>query len=95
MMIEVIGLAASSAAFGFFSAVTLLRRRAQAQRDERAQVIAMGEGMGIEYVPGEDFDEYRADVVRERDRRARERSERWLSEEREAWRRRDAKGRFV
>jgi hypothetical protein len=95
MMIEFIGATASAGMFGFFSAVVLLRRRARAQQDERAQVIAMGEGMGIEYVPGEDFDEYRAEVVRERDRRSRAASAKFLAEERESGRRRDAKGRFL
>lgn len=94
-MIEIIGVAAGAAGVGFFSALVAMRGRAKAQRDERSQVIAMGEGMGIEYVPGEDFDEYRKDVVRERDRRARLRSQHWLDEEREAGRRRDAKGRFI
>jgi hypothetical protein len=46
------------------------RRRAQEERDEKAQLIAMGDALGIEYVPGEDTFNYRLKVVIERDRRA-------------------------
>ena len=47
-----------------------LKRRRKARADEEAQLIAMGEGMSIEYVPGEDIDKYRWKVIGERDRRA-------------------------
>lgn len=94
-MIEVIAVALGAAGLVGAPAAVAVVRRLRSARDERAQVIAMGEGMGIEYVPGEDFDGYRADVVRERDRRARVASEKWHAEEREAGRRRDAKGRFL
>lgn len=47
-----------------------VRRRAQERRDEKAQLIAMGDALGIEYVPGEDTFNYRLKVIIERDRRA-------------------------
>lgn len=80
-MIE-IGIALAAASVGAVSLAFSLRRRAQADRDERAQVIAMGEGMGIEYVPGEDFDAFRAAVVVARDRRAWIADVRWQEAER-------------
>lgn len=46
------------------------RRREQEERDEKAQLIAMGDALGIEYVPGEYLDEYREKVVKARDKRA-------------------------
>lgn len=71
-MIELVDAAIGAAGAGAVAVVAgLIRSRAsKARRDERAQVIAMGEGMGIEYVPGEDFDAYRGRVVIRRDKRA-------------------------
>lgn len=46
------------------------RRKAQEERDEKAQLIAMGDALGIEYVPGEYLDGYREKVIEARDRRA-------------------------
>lgn len=71
-MIELVDAAIGAAGAGVVAVVAwLLRSRAdKARSDERAQVIAMGEGMGIEYVPGEDFYAYRNRLVIRRDKRA-------------------------
>jgi hypothetical protein len=102
-MIEFVDAAIGAAGAGVVAAVAgfIRSRSAKARSDERAQVIAMGDGFGIEYVPGEDFDEFRRDVVRARDRRAAVASKRLHeAEERERdeaarVRRRDEKGRFL
>lgn len=85
-MIEFVDAAIGAACVGVVAAAAGLRRFLKARRDERAQVIAMGEGMGIEYVPGEDFDWYRNRVVDRRDE---------LAKKEAAKRERDAKGRFL
>lgn len=97
-MIEFVDAALGAAGVGVVAAAAGIRRYLKARRDERAQVIAMGEGMGIEYVPGEDFDEFRKDVCRARNSRANAAHRKWLEEterEQKAERARDAKGRFV
>jgi hypothetical protein len=47
-----------------------MKRKEREASDERAQLIAMGEGYGIEHVPGEELHGYRVRVINERDRRA-------------------------
>jgi hypothetical protein len=71
-MIELVDAAIGAATAGVVAAVAgfIRSRSVKARSDERAQVIAMGEGMGIEYVPGEDFDAYRGRVVIRRDKRS-------------------------
>jgi hypothetical protein len=72
MMLELIE------AIGAISIVALstisFRRYKKDKADELAQLIAMGDGFGIEYVPGEAIDGacgYRDKVIDERNRRAR------------------------
>jgi hypothetical protein len=71
-MIELVDTAIGAAGAGVLAAVAgfIRSRAAKVRSDERAQVIAMGDGMGIEYVPGEDFDAYRGRVVIRRDKRS-------------------------
>ena len=69
-MIELIDAAAGAGALGIIASVVVARRALKAKRDERTQLIAMGEGMGIEYVPGECIVNYRRRVVIRRDNRA-------------------------
>lgn len=85
-MIDLVDAAMGAAGLGIVGAAAALRSALRSRREERSQVIAMGEGMGIEYVPGETFEYYRDRVIRRRDQLA----------DKEAQRReRDAKGRFV
>lgn len=97
-MIEFVYAAIGAVGAGALSALVSRRGRRKAERDERAVVIAMGLEYGIEYVPGEDFNEFRKDVVRARDARARAAQDKWFDEsrrEQNVARARDAKGRFV
>jgi hypothetical protein len=91
-MIELVDAAVGAAGAGVVAAVAgfIRSRAAKARRDERAQVIAMGEGMGIEYVPGEDFGRYRRLVCAARDDMALAETGKRLRE-----RKRDEKGRFT
>lgn len=84
-MIELAHAAIGAAGVGVVAAAAGVRRFLKTRRDERAQVVAMGEGMGIEYVPGEDFDYYRDRVIRRRDD---------LADKEARKRERDEKGRF-
>lgn len=88
-MLEFVVTALGAAGIGAAAAVATVRRRMNNRRDELAQLIAMGEGMGIEYVPGEDIEGrwgYRARVIERRDE---------LSKKAAAKRDRDERGRFV
>jgi hypothetical protein len=90
-VIELVDIALGAAGIGVVSAVAVARkiRSLKDRRDERAQLIAMGEGMGIEYVPGEDIEGrwgYRARVIERRDE---------IAKRNAAKRERDEKGRFV
>lgn len=71
-MIELVDAAIGAAGAGVVAVVAgVIRSRAtKARSDERAQLIAMGEGMDIGYVPGEDIEDYRRRVVIRRDKRA-------------------------
>jgi hypothetical protein len=69
-MIEREDAAIGAAGAGVVAAVAGLRWGLRRRSDERAQLIAMGDGMGIEYVPGESLPEYRRRVVIRRDGRA-------------------------
>lgn len=76
MLVEILATAILAVPIVGGGVVALMRfreeeREEQRRRDEDAQTIAMGEGMGIEYIPGEDIDLYRTKVVVERDRRVR------------------------
>lgn len=100
-MIDLVDAAIGAAGLGIVGAAAGLRSILKSRRDERAQVIAMGAGLGIEHVPGEDFDDFRREVVIARDRRAKLADMRWQEEEQVRLhangitRVRDAKGRFV
>ncbi|WP_438029119.1 hypothetical protein [Sorangium sp. So ce233] len=85
-VIELVDAAIGAAGVGVVAAAAGVRRFLKTRRDERAQVIAMGEGMDIEYVPGEELEYYRDRVIRRRDA---------LADKEARKRERDEKGRFV
>lgn len=87
-MIELVDAAIGAAGVGAVGAVVAVRRfmasrRAELARrqDERAQVIAIGYGMGIEYVPGEYWDNFVNTVRIERDKRAEVAHRAWKDEQ--------------
>jgi hypothetical protein len=100
-MIDMVDAAIGAAGLGIVGSAAALRSIFKARRDERAQVIAMGAGLGIEHVPGEDFARFRQEVVIARDRRAKLADMRWQEAEQVRLhangitRVRDEKGRFV
>jgi hypothetical protein len=77
-VIEAIAVFGGSAVALLSTALTV-KRYVKTRADEVAQLIAMGEGMGIEYVPGEAIGGacgYRERVIEERNLRARRESAR-------------------
>jgi hypothetical protein len=100
-MIELVDAAIGAAGAGVVAAVAgFIRSRAgKARRDERAELIALGASYGVEHVPGENTDSFRARVINERDERIKVERQRWIEAERdrEDERRRKAfeKGRFL